>query len=600
MKKNSVLFVVLLLLGYGFWLSQDFKNIAAGVAIFLFGMLFLENGFTAFTGGTLEVLLNRSTNKLWKSLLFGIGTTSVMQSSSLVSVITISFLSAGLISLAAGVGIIFGANIGTTTGAWLMAGFGMKVNISAYAMPMLVFGLILVFQKKKALKGIGNILAGMGFLFLGIHYMKEGFEAVKETIDLASYAMPGLMGILVFTGIGVFATVVMQSSHATLMLIIAGLAVGQITYENALALAIGANIGTTITAILGAISANIAGKRLAGAHLIFNTITAVIAIVFIHQFKWAVNETAAFIGLAEDDWTMKLAVFHTLFNFVGVGVMLPFISLLVRFLEKRVVVTKERDVVSNPIYLNDAALQLPDTALQVLMKEAAHLFDNAFEIIAHGMNLHRIDILSGKDVKEVVRQSRTVMEIDVMEQYYHSIKIIYNAIISFATKTNAQQHMTEEQLNRVHDIRIVCRNIAEMIKKISLMRANISKYMVSPNEAIRDQYNLIRSNLAGILRRIYRIRDATDDVVIFLSIQELKEDVKNQDILANGTLDHLVREEMITSEMATSLLNDNALANEISILLIENTERMFVVEGSDLKTLEKDLLSEETDFLQPA
>ena len=129
MLKKVILPTIFLILAYGFWVSPDFKEIAAGVAIFLFGMLFLEEGFRAFTGGVLERLLKNSTDKLWKSLSFGIVTTTIMQSSSLVSVITISFISAGLITLVAGIGIIFGANIGTTTGAWLIAGFGLKAAI---------------------------------------------------------------------------------------------------------------------------------------------------------------------------------------------------------------------------------------------------------------------------------------------------------------------------------------------------------------------------------------------------------------------------------------------------------------------------------------
>ena len=172
MLRKILLPSILLILGYGFWVSPDFKEIAAGVAIFLFGMLFLEEGFKAFTGGMLEKLLQKTTDKTWKSLLFGVVSTSIMQSSSLVSVITISFISAGLVTLVGGIGIIFGANIGTTTGAWLVAAFGLKVKISAYAMPMLVFGIVLSFQKSKYLKGFGSVLAGLGFLFLGIHYMK--------------------------------------------------------------------------------------------------------------------------------------------------------------------------------------------------------------------------------------------------------------------------------------------------------------------------------------------------------------------------------------------------------------------------------------------
>ena len=277
---------MLLILAWGFWISPDFKAISAGVAIFLFGMLSLEEGFRSFTGGTLERLLRRTTSSTWKSLLFGI---TAMQSSSLVSVITISFLSAGLITLSAGIGIIFGANLGTTTGAWLIAGFGLKVDIAAYAMPMLAFGVILIFQSSKALKGFGYILAGLGFLFLGIHFMKEGFESFKATIDLSKFAVGGYPGLFLFTAVGVFATVVMQSSHATLVLIITALAAGQITYENALALAIGANVGTTITAILGSMSANEAGKRLAAAHLLFNAVTGLIAIILIYQLIELIN-----------------------------------------------------------------------------------------------------------------------------------------------------------------------------------------------------------------------------------------------------------------------------------------------------------------------
>ena len=150
MLKKIVLPSILTILAYGFWVRPDFKEISAGVSIFLFGMLTLEEGFKAFSGGALEKILEKSTDKLHKSISFGFIATAIMQSSSLVSVLTISFIGAGLIGLTQGIGIILGANIGTTTGAWLMAGFGLKVNIASYAMPMLVFGVILIFQKVKS------------------------------------------------------------------------------------------------------------------------------------------------------------------------------------------------------------------------------------------------------------------------------------------------------------------------------------------------------------------------------------------------------------------------------------------------------------------
>ena len=168
MLRKIFLPTILIMLGYGFWISPDFKEITAGVSVLLFGMLTLEEGFKAFSGGTLEKILTKATNKLYKSIGFGFITTTIMQSSGLVSVLAVSFIGAGLIGLPQGIGIIFGANIGTTTGAWLMAGFGMHVKISAYAMPMLAFGVILIFQKAKSLKGIGYVLTGIGFVFLGM------------------------------------------------------------------------------------------------------------------------------------------------------------------------------------------------------------------------------------------------------------------------------------------------------------------------------------------------------------------------------------------------------------------------------------------------
>lgn len=163
---------------------------------------------------------------MYKSITAGAFVTALIQSSSLVSVITISFISAGLINLTGGLGIIFGANIGTTATAWLVAGFGLKIKISALAMPMLVFGLIFSFQKKVSYNGFGNVLAGLGFFFLGIHYMKEGFDVFKEYIDLTQYAVSGFLGVLIYTGLGIIITTIRQSSSATLVLILTALAAG--------------------------------------------------------------------------------------------------------------------------------------------------------------------------------------------------------------------------------------------------------------------------------------------------------------------------------------------------------------------------------------
>lgn len=590
MTRKILLLTIFAVLAYGFWVSPEFKTIAAGVAIFLLGMYALEQGFKAFSGGVLESFLQKTTDTTWKSLTFGIVSTTLMQSSSLVSVITISFLSAGLIALTQGIGIIFGANLGTTTGAWLVAGLGLKIDIAAYAMPMLVFGVIMIFQKGTKLQGAGWALVGLGFLFLGIAYMKEGFETVGGQFDLSQFAVPGFKGLLIYTAIGIAATVVMQSSHATLILTITALAAGQVTYENALALAIGSNVGTTITAIIGAISASVSGRRLAVAHLIFNLVTGTIAIVLIKQFALAVDWVSDLVGIAADNYTLKFAVFHTLFNLVGVALMLPLIGTLVLFLEKLLREKIEPRDEARVLFINKSALEFPDTALEVISRETVHMAVNAFEILAHGLNLHRRDITSDSDINAVVADCTVSMGIDVDDLYQRKVKPLYSAIIDYSTE--AEQHMDAEQVDRLSHLKRACWQIVNAIKLIREMQANIDRYMCDENDYVRREYNEIRLNIALLLRTLFKIEEQVGPVQKMEALKRFNLAMEEQDIIANGSLDKLIRERKINSDMATSLMNDGSYAYEIQRNLVSAAEIIFANTYSrerDLSLTDEDL-----------
>jgi len=578
MLRKMLLPIIFVVLSYGFWISPEFKTIAAGVAIFLFGMVALEEGFKAFSGGVLEKVLEKSTNKLYKSIGFGIVTTAIMQSSSLVSVLTISFLGAGLIGLYQGIGIILGANIGTTTGAWLMAGFGLKVKISAYAMPMLVFGVILLFQKAKALKGVGYILVGLGFLFLGIHYMKEGFEIFKNSVDLASFAVPGLKGIFIFIGIGILATIVMQSSHATIVLIIAALSVGQITYENSLALTIGANIGTTITAIIGSLSSNIDGKRLAGAHFIFNLTTGFITIFIMQDMMIVVNYISDYIGIASDNYTLKLAVFDSLFKVMGVVMFIPLVGKLVTLLEKifksKKFPTKLDEEVEGVKYLNESVLELPETAIIAITKETKHLYDVAFKIIANGILLKKKNILSSMSVEDVIKDEHNLKDMSVKHEYTLKVKEISGEILHYATQ--AQNSMSSEEIEKIFRLKLANKHLVAAIKATRHLEKNIKFYTKSKNEHIKEQYNIIRKNLVKLLRLIDTIDVMQDSEQIATLLSKAKLSTKKYDIITNGTADDLIRKGLITNQMAISLMNDSSYAYEISKNLINMAEEMFI------------------------
>ncbi len=575
MIKRLLFYFLLILLGILLYHNPNFKTISAGVAILLFGMIMLEEGFKVFTKGPLQNILKSATNKLYKSITTGAMVTALIQSSSLVSVITISFISAGLISLAGGLGLIFGANIGTTATAWLVAGFGLKVKISALALPMLIFGIIFSFQKKVSLKGIGNVLAGLGFFFLGIHYMKEGFDVFKEYIDLSQYAVPGFFGVVVYTGLGIVITTILQSSSATLALILTALAAGQIEYENALALAIGANVGTTITAVLGAIGSNSAGKRLALAHFIFNMVTGLVAIVFIYPLAKLVNNASDFLHIANTNYTLKLALFHTIFNIVGVILMIPFIKKLERILLRFYKERSDKDI-DEPKYLNPAVLQFPGAVISALVKESKFLYQNSvFEIVTHALNIHREDVKSDKKLKTVIQDSQTDFHTNVEDLYYTKVKSIYSEIIAYATTAQSTLTLNNKQNKAITDIKIANRKMVETIKDARELNKNITYALSKGNDYLNKEYDSYRKKLVKVLRVIYLFRKEEDAKVYEGKLKDLKKEAKANIKHSNKSIDKLIRKNLITAEMASSLFNDYANVNDMIKKLIEVAELLY-------------------------
>ncbi|WP_227272515.1 Na/Pi cotransporter family protein [Roseobacter weihaiensis] len=576
-----------------FWVSPDAREIAAGVAIFLFGMLMLEDGFKLFGGGALERILERATGSTLRAISFGILSTTLLQSSSLVSIITISFLSAGLISLIGGVGIIFGANIGTTTGAWLIAGLGLKINIAAYAMPMIALSIVLVFQKSKPLRGIGYALAGLGFLFLGIHHMKEGFDAFKDQIDLTRFALTGLIGLFVYSLIGATATVVMQSSHATMVLILTALAAGQISYDNALALAIGANIGTTITAIIGSLGANFQGKRLALAHLIFNTVTAVVALIFIAPLREAVDGITDLVGIASDDYAMKLAVFHTIFNVLGVALMLPFLTRLIAFLQRRIV--EPIPDVSRPRFLNEAVDEFPQTLEVALRKEVLHLYENAVELILHGLNLHRDDVFSTDNVAALVRKSRTPFELDIDESYERRVKTLYAAIVEFTTRVG-DKRVAPDIAERIYALRDVASDIVQAVKSVKHLRKNILRYTVRPQGATTELYDELRTEIARIAVEIRKLGLVEPEDRSALWLDQERAQIEDDARTTSQRVDALIRKGVLNATAATSFMNDSGYAYGAMRDLIEAARSYYIEREGAMAEVERLLSLDEEEL----
>ncbi|MCD9095389.1 Na/Pi symporter [Luteimonas fraxinea] len=371
-------------MAWSFWRDAGWLQLCAGLAIFLFGMQCLEDGLRQLAGSRLEQVLGRSTRTRMRGLLFGIGGTVLLQSSTLVSLLTIAFLGAGLIQLAGGIAIILGANLCATSGIWLLALAGQDVSLSPLALPLLVFGVLAGFTGARG-KAAGQVVLGVAFIFLGIDQLKVGFGAFGGEFDLSGIGADGIAGTLLFAGAGALATVVLQSSHATLMLTLAALASGQLALGQALAIAIGANVGSSVsTAFVGVLGGSRSGQRLALAHVLFNGVTAILALALLAPLAWLVRTLAGWGGFG-DNTLLQLALFHTLFNASGAALFWPCQQALAAALERWLPDRAEPEVLITELagatviartrarHLDAAALESADTALMAVAAELRHL-----------------------------------------------------------------------------------------------------------------------------------------------------------------------------------------------------------------------------------
>ena len=527
-----------------FYKFQNSIEIVSGVAIFLFGMFIMEDGFKMLSGGFLETMMKKVTGNTFTSIIFGAFSTTIMQSSTLVSLFSISFVSAGIISLLQGVGIIFGSNLGNSTGAWIIAIIGNKANISSFALPIIAFGVIFLFQKTKSIKGAGYILAGIGFIFLGIAYIKLGFNSYQDSFDLTKYSVDGIKGMAIFAFIGLVATLIMQSTHATLVLIMAALSINQITLDNAMALTIGAQLGSSITTGLGAINASIDGKRLAVAHIVFNLITALVAVILSKQIIFVVELIASLVYLTK------------------------FIS------------RKKQDYINNPIYLDESKIDYANASIDAIKNETKHLYDNALGIIVHSIGFDRGQIRSFEPIESLAKDKMILKDdIDIDTLYDEKIKSLSNAIMEFTAK--AKIHMNnEDQMKEVFRLQISAKNIVEATKHMRLVQKNLQKYSLSAHQSLSNEYDHMRITMAYLLRGIEELRIASsdDNLSILRKIAKFKASFKYDDLDILNKIDWLISQKSISISEGTSMLNDLSFMRSIALKLVEAIEYLYDVE----------------------
>jgi phosphate:Na+ symporter len=305
-----------------------------GIGLFLLGMVLLTDGIKVFAGTALREILKKYIRGPISGMVTGTGLTALLQSSSATMLTTIGFVSAGLITFPQALGVIFGANLGTTSTGWLVSILGFKLSIGAAALPLIFVGAMLRLLTKGRVSALGTAIAGFGLLFFGIGMMQEGMGGLSARIDVASFAGEGIGGILTLVLVGIVMTVVMQSSSAAMAITLAALHTGGIDVTQGAAMVIGQNVGTTVTAAMAAIGATNAARRTALAHILFNILTGFIALGLFPLFVWGVHRYEVSSGNVAG--VAVLAGFHTAFNIVGVAVFLPAVGHFARLVERLV------------------------------------------------------------------------------------------------------------------------------------------------------------------------------------------------------------------------------------------------------------------------
>ena len=313
----------------------DFLRLIGSLGLFLYGMKIMSEGLQKFAGDSLRRILTAMTTNRVTGVLTGVLITALIQSSSATTVMVVSFVNAGLLTLTQSIGVIMGANIGTTVTAWLISALGFKVDIAAFSLPLLAFGIPLLFSGKSSRKSVGEFIFGFSFLFMGLQALKANAPDLGANPEMLAfvqnYADMGFFSIILFLFIGAILTMIVQASAATMAITLIMCANGWIDYQLGVALVLGENIGTTITANLAALTGNTQARRAALAHLAFNIFGVIRVLILFYPFTNAVSWFVTNVMRISDPSvavSFKLAAFHTAFNISNTFVMIWFVGLI--------------------------------------------------------------------------------------------------------------------------------------------------------------------------------------------------------------------------------------------------------------------------------
>ena len=521
----------------------DFLRLIGSLALFLYGMKIMSEGLQKFAGDSLRRILTAMTTNRVTGVLTGVLITALIQSSSATTVMVVSFVNAGLLTLAESISVIMGANIGTTVTAWIISIFGFKVDMAAFALPLLAIALPLIFSGKSNRKSVGEFIFGFSFLFMGLSYLKANAPDLNANPEMLAfvqnYTDMGFFSILLFLFIGTILTMIVQASAATMAITLIMCANGWISLELGAALVLGENIGTTITANLAALTANTQAKRAALAHFVFNVFGVIWVLIIFHPFMQLVNwvvDTFFQTSNPEVAISYKLSAFHSIFNICNVCILIWGVKLIERTV-CALIHPKEEDEEPRLRFITGGMLSTAELSILQARKEI-HLFaerthrmfgmvqdllhtekDDDFnklfsriekyENISDNMELEIANYLN--QVSEGRLSSESKLQIRAMLREVTEIESIgdscYNLARTINRKRQTNQDFTEKQYEHIHFMMKLTNDaLAQMIvvvEKPEHQSIDINKSFNIENEINNYRNQLKNQNILDVNNKEY-------------------------------------------------------------------------------------------------
>ncbi len=531
----------------------DYWGLLAGIALFLFAMTQLESGLKKVGGRSLAMYLKRQGNRTINAVIGGIVSTALLQSSSVVGLMVLAFTGAGLLTLTTALGIVFGSNLGTTLTGWIVATLGFKFEIFELSLPFTAVGGLTFLFGRGRWSEYGRAILSLGLLLLGLQLMKTSVVAIEQLIDIDDLAGLAPWQYLVF---GAAVAAIIQSSSATMIITLAALHAGIIDLPNAAAVAIGADLGTTTTVMIGAIKGSRTKQQVAAGHVIFNVVTDVIAFIL----RVPLLSLIASIGI--DDPLYALVAFHSLFNLLGLLLFLPLTAAFANQLEQLLPARANQEA----SYLSEVSRGVSEAAVDAIERETSLLIARVVRLIMAAFE-PRLNTPTGNPPVPHQRgiEAQSARPFD---ELYNATKMLEGELVEFTIRLQADP-LDVDDSERLGQLLSAAREAMHSAKAIKDIRHNLLDFAEPYSNAIRHYAERFRTSMLEFLNDVYHLRQASsanvsfEDLAATLARVHQRHDSVHNDIYSD------VRTDKISENLVSSLLNVNRelLTSQRTLLL---------------------------------